>query len=90
MPKGAHGESCADAIRDSLRPGELITFTTLFQRVKPKGAWRDATIRRYLMACVVNLPRARLEWPSSHPFLFLHADGRYELYDPAKHPDAQT
>jgi hypothetical protein len=89
MPKGAHGETCANAIQDSLRPGEIITFTTLFQRVKPRGTWQDATIWRHLMSCVVNLPPARLEWPSRTPFLFLHGDGRYELYDPAKHPNTQ-
>ncbi len=32
------------------------------------------------MSLVVNLPPARHHWPKSKPFLFLHGDGRYELY----------
>jgi hypothetical protein len=39
MPKGNQGQSCADAIRDSLGPGEIATFTTLFERVKQQGGW---------------------------------------------------
>ena len=33
------------------------------------------------MSLVVNLPPARHHWPYSKPFLFLHADDRYELYN---------
>jgi len=86
MAKGNLGESCADAIRSCLRQGELVTFSDLFRRVKQKGSWKDESIWQDMMALVVNLPPARLHWKSSLPFLFLHGDGRYELYDPNKHP----
>lgn len=60
MPKGFDGQSCADAIRESLRPGEIVTYSTLYARVEPRGDWSDETIDQHLMSCVVNLPPARL------------------------------
>lgn len=86
MTKGYSGEACSDAIRNALSPGEAVSFPQLFERIKKQGAWKDNTIWRHLMSCVVNLPPARHEWPSTHPFLFLHADGKYELFNPNKHP----
>ncbi len=86
MLKGYHGESCAEAIRASLEPGEVVTFTTLFGRVRERGAWNEDTICQHLMACVVNLPPARHHWKSTVPFLLLHEDGTYELYRVALHP----
>jgi len=86
MGKGFRGESCAEAIRTSLRPGEIVAFSELFQRVKLKGSWKAESIWQDLMASIVNLPPARFHWKSSKPFLFLHGDGRYELYDKNKHP----
>ncbi len=84
--KGYEGESCADAIRQSFRSGETVAFRDLYDCVKRKGAWRDETIYQHLMACVVNLPPARMHCPGRDPFLFLKPDGRYELYDQKKHP----
>lgn len=86
MTKGFRGETCSDAIRNSMSPGEVVSFTDLHGRVKQKGRWKENTIWRHFMSCVVNLPPARHEWPSTKPFLFLHPDGRYELYNPTKHP----
>ena len=86
MAKGYRGESCSDAIRSALKPGELIPFSELYQRVKQKGSWKNETIWQHLMALIVNLPPARHHWKSIKPFLFLHPDGRYELYDKNKHP----
>jgi hypothetical protein len=86
MAKGYQGESCADAIRSSLKPGEIVSFTELFHRTKQKGSWKDESVWQDMMASIVNLPPARRHWKSSVPFLFLHGDGRYELYDANKHP----
>ena len=86
MAKGNQGESCADAIRSSLKHGEVVTSSDLYRRIKQKGSWKDETIWQHMMALVVNLPPARHHWKSITPFLFVHGDGRYELYDPQKHP----
>jgi hypothetical protein len=86
MAKGYQGESCGDAIRSLLIPNEVVTFSELFKRVKQKGTWKDDSIWQDMMANIVNLPPARYHWKSNKPFLFIHGDGRYELYDPQKHP----
>ncbi len=86
MPIGYRGESCSEAICAAIKPGEVVGFAELYRRVKAKGAWSEHTIWRHLMSCVVNLPPARHEWPSTHPFLLLHEDGTYELYNPRMHP----
>lgn len=86
MTKGHQGESCADAIQAVIKPGEVVRFSELYQRVKQRGAWKDETIWQHLMLLIVNLPPARKHWKTSKPFLFLHEDGRYELYDSTKHP----
>ena len=86
MALGYAGETCAEAVRLSIDPGEVLRYSVLRERVAAKGAWRVATIRRHLMSCIVNLPPARFEWESREPFLFIRPDGRYELHDPAKHP----
>lgn len=85
MGKGKFSESCKEAIRNSLRPGEVVTFSELFRRVKNKSDWKDGTIYQHLMALVVNLPPARKHWPRIEPFLSLHEDRTYELYDSNKH-----
>jgi hypothetical protein len=82
---GHKGESCAEAIQASIGEGEVVSYSELRARVKALGSWKDSTIRRHLMSCVVNLPPARDEWRKK-PFLFLRGDGRYELYSPARHP----
>ena len=79
-------ETCKEAIRNSLHPCERVTFSELFRRVRMRGDWKDDTICQHLMALVVNLPPARCHWPNMKPFLFLHEDGTYEIYDPDKHP----
>jgi len=87
MGKGYRGETCAEAIRASIEPGEIVAFCEFFARVKRKGAWKDSTVHQHLMSCVVNLPPARRHWKSRNPFLFLRGDGRYELYNSKKHPE---
>lgn len=87
MAKGYRGESCAQAIRDSFQKGEVLSYSQLYLRVKEKGSWKDSTIWQHLMALVVNLPPARYHWKSIEPFLFLHEDGRYEIYNERKHPE---
>ncbi len=86
MAKGNLGESCADAIRSSLSAGEVIGFSELYKRVKQKGSWREETVWQHMMGLIVNLPPARYHWKSMSPFLFIHGDGRYELYNSLKHP----
>ena len=86
MTKGNQGESCAEAIHASLGLGEIVTFSELYRRVKQKGSWKDESIWQNMMAFIINLPPARYHWKSAVPFLFLHGDGRYEIYDPQKHP----
>jgi hypothetical protein len=87
MAKGFRGESCAEAIHASLKAGEVVTYSELFKRVKQKGSWKDETVCQHMMGLVVNLPPARRHWNTMAPFLFIHGDGRYELYDPQKHPN---
>jgi hypothetical protein len=86
MTKGYHGESCAEAIYSSLKPGEAVTFSELYKRVKRRGSWKDETVWQHMMGLIVNLPPARYHWKSMMPFLFLRGDGIFELYDPQKHP----
>jgi len=38
MPLGYQGETCAEAIRDSMKAGKVVSFATLYRRVKAKGA----------------------------------------------------
>ena len=86
MTKGYAGETCAEAIRSILKPDEVLSFSQLFDEVKQKGSWKDETIWQHLMLLIVNLPPARYHWKTSKPFLFLHEDGKYELFNPKKHP----
>lgn len=86
MPKGYQNETCAEAIRTSIKPGQILPFSELFKRIKQRGTWKDETIWQHLMSLVVNLPPAREHWKNVNPFLFIHGDGRYELYDPKAHP----
>jgi len=51
MPLGYQSETCAEAIRDSLKAGEVVSFATLYRRVKAKGAWQDESIWQHLMSC---------------------------------------
>jgi hypothetical protein len=74
------------AIFISIDDNEVATFSDLYKRVKQKGDWKDETIWQHLIGLIVNLPPARHHWKNFAPFLFLHGDGRYELYDSQKHP----
>jgi hypothetical protein len=86
MAKGYNGETCSNAVRSAIKPGEIVSSSELFDRVHKLGAWSDDTIWQHLIAHVVNLPPARHHYAGFEPFLFLHIDGRYELYDPELHP----
>ena len=86
MTKGYLGESCAEAINNSIQCGEVIPYNVLYDRVRKKGDWSNSTIIQHLMSCVVNLPPARFHWESREPFLLIHLDGRYELFDSSRHP----
>lgn len=84
--KGHKGETCAEATRSVIKPGEVLAFKELFGRIRKMGSWKDDAIWQHLMGLVVNLPPARHHWPSTKPFLFLRPDGRYELYNSKVHP----
>ena len=86
MVKGYKGETCAEAIKGIVEPGEIYSFEKLFRFIKEKGGWSNETIWQHLMSTIVNLIPARYHWPNVSPFLFLRGDGQYELYDPDKHP----
>lgn len=86
MAKGYQGESCAEAIKASFRPGEIRPFSEIFKRTRERGPWKDETIWQHLMSLVVNLPPARRHWGGANPFLFLRPDGQYELHDSKRHP----
>ncbi len=47
--KGYKGETCAEAIRDAVSPGEVISYSTLFDRVRAMGAWKESAINQHLM-----------------------------------------
>lgn len=87
MAKGYNGQSCSQAIRDcfDIEP-EPLSFTQIMGMVKQMGTWKEITIWRHLMITVVNLVPARYEW-KNEKFLFVRPDGRYEIYNPEKHPN---
>lgn len=84
--KGHKGESCTEAIRESIKKGEILSPQELFEKVKALGKWSEDTIWQHLIAHIVNLAPARYHYYGFEPFLFLHEDGRYELYNPDIHP----
>ena len=86
MTKGYKGETCTEAIRASIKTAEILTAYDLFNRIRESGTWTDDTIWQHLIAHVVNHPAARHHYAGFEPFLYLHEDGRYELFDPAIHP----
>lgn len=85
MTKGHEGETCSETLKAIFQNGRIFRYSEAFTLVKEKGEWTDETICEQLMACVVNLSPARLRWPGIEPFLFLHEDGRYELFDYSTH-----
>jgi len=44
MAKGHYGESCAEAIRSSIKAGETLSYSEFFDRVMKRGDWKDSTI----------------------------------------------
>jgi len=86
MAKVRARETCAEAIRSFIKPGETVSFSEFVVHLRRKGIWKEDTICQHLMSLVTNLPPARLHWKSAKPFLFLRGDGRYELYDLKIHP----
>ena len=87
MPRVRSTETCAEAIRSVIRQGEVVSFSELFAQLKRKNIWKDETVWQHLMSLVVNFPPARYHWKNARPFLFLRADGRYELYNSGVHPE---
>jgi len=87
MPRVKSKETCAEAIRSLIRPGKVMSFSELSANLKKTNIWKDDTIWQHLMGLVVNLPPARYHWKNARPFLFIRADGRYELYNPGVHPE---
>lgn len=87
MAKGYSGQSCSDAIHSFVRLADHpVSYSEILEGVRRKGDWKEITIWRILMSNIVNLVPARYEWPSSHPFLLLRPDGKYEIYIKDKHP----
>lgn len=87
MGKGINNQSCKDAIFACFaRQQRALPYSHILTVVRTRGPWTDATIRRSLMSAVENLVPAHHEWPSRKRFLFLRADGRYELYNHPMHP----
>ena len=78
--------TCAEAIRRSINPGEIVSFEEFVRRINALGTWTNETIWQSLMRYPVNIVPARYHWNATDQFLFLRGDGRYELYDPKKHP----
>jgi len=74
--EGNRGETCGEAIRDSLQSGEKVSFPDLYDRVRKRGGWKDETIWQHLMSCVVNLPPARKHWKSSPSSSFIQMGDR--------------
>jgi len=87
MAKGYNGQSCSEAIYNFVKLSDHpVSYSEIQKGIRSTGDWKDITIWRITMSNVVNLIPARFEWPSSHPFLFLRSDGKYELYNKDKHP----
>lgn len=87
MTKGYQGESCAEAVRASIKPNEVLSFSELRERVIQRGRWKEETVWQHLMGLIVNLPPARRHWENMQPFLFLRPDGQYEVYNRTQHPE---
>lgn len=85
-PLGYKGETCAEALKDAIEPGEVVPYHELFERVRSRGSWKAGAINQHMMSCVVNLPPARRHWKGRKPFLFLRPDGQYEVFNSKMHP----
>jgi hypothetical protein len=87
--KGYDGRGLAENIKGLMNLGIAYKYSELKREIKKKGTWSDQAICQYFMSYVSNLPPARDRWPGlgkAQRFLFLREDGRYELYNPDKHP----
>jgi hypothetical protein len=90
MGKGFNGESLSRALHSIVQsePERVFSFSEIVSAVKKRGTWADDTIWQNLMAHVRNLVPAKYHWNEyQERFLFLHPDGRYELYNPEIHPE---
>ena len=74
-----------EALSQSITAGEIVGYKELFARVRKRGTWSDSTINQHLMSTVANLPPAHRHWNRDR-ILFLRSDGRYERFNPGKHP----
>lgn len=81
--KGPSGETGYDATQEAIEELGMATADEIFKEIKQKypGIWADDTIWQQIMYCTVNLRPAYEHWDWKHKILFLHEDGRYELYD---------
>jgi len=85
--KGPKGETCSDAIEQAVKSLKIASARDIFNWVRQKyfGCWTDDHIWQDIMASTVNLVPAHEHWVNAKRFLFLHEDGRFELYDPKIH-----
>lgn len=89
--KGHRGETCQEVIREiTISTGKAMRFSQIVSLVKARGDWTDDHIAQEMISYVVNLPPARVHWPKVKPFLFLNADGTFEIYREGTHPKFQN
>ena len=69
MPKGHGGQTCSEAIKASVGPAEVVSWSELSRRVMKLGSWKSETIWQHQMSLIVNLPPAGRHWVNTKPFL---------------------
>ncbi len=79
--------TCNEAIQEAIRNLKIASADEIFDSVKQKysGTWTDDHIWQDVMASIVNLRPAHEHWSMEVESLFLHEDGRYELYNSQIH-----
>lgn len=84
---GPGGKTCKEGIQEAIGNLKIASADEIFDWVKQKypGIWTDDHIWQDIMASVVNLRPAHEHWTIEIGSLFLHEDGRYELYDSQIH-----
>ncbi len=73
--KGYKGESCYEAIRESIAADEVVSCSALYQRVKSRGEWSDDTIWLHFIASTVNCVPARHRWSIETTFFLCAPTG---------------
>lgn len=76
--------TCAEAIREVIRPKEIVSSQDLIERIYrkyPDRPWKVSTIRAHIMGCSVNHSSSH-HYPSFPKFLFTIGKGRVRLYNP--------